>query len=134
RAIQLNSTGESSEKRDPCSLRNGLPVAADLNPLRGSSLDLTDQGPDISAGFLTASYDATTGIISSNGWSVAFNLGNNSTVAPYSIVAGQYHLSAQVSPTGQPISGSLNITGTIPGLASSGTLLTCQLSEFGFQT
>ena len=30
--------------------------------------------------------------------------------------------------------GSLGITGTIPGLASSGTLLTGQLKQFGFQS
>jgi hypothetical protein len=48
----------------------------------------------------------------------------------------QWSLSGQLTPTGQPVPGTgiLDITGTIPGLASSGTLLTGQLLKFGFET
>jgi len=46
---------------------------------------------------------------------------------------GSYNLTAQITKAGQPISGTLDIGGTIPGLTSSGTLLTGHLSRFGFQ-
>jgi hypothetical protein len=104
-------------------------------PATGASLDLSSQLPDISAGFLNASYDAATGILSADGWPMSFNLSGGSTTSD-SIDGGQYLLSVQLTPTGQPVPGTgiLDITGTIPGLASSGTLLTGQLSKFGFET
>ena len=42
-------------------------------------------------------------------------------------------MSAQVGPDGSLVAGSLDVTGTIPNLASSGTLLTGQLAQFGFE-
>jgi hypothetical protein len=63
---------------------------------------------------------------------MSFNVSGASTPDYPHIVGGQYKLNAQVNPAGTPISGSLDITGTIPGLATSGTLLTGTLSQFGF--
>ncbi|MGA2253385.1 MAG: PEP-CTERM sorting domain-containing protein [Thermoguttaceae bacterium] len=104
-------------------------------PAMGSSLNLTTQPPDLSAGYLNVTYDATTGIINAQGWPTSFTLSDNPTPDSVSIVGGQYDLTAKVTPTGQPVSGSLDVTGTIPGLAlSSGTLLTAQVSQFGFQS
>jgi len=100
----------------------------------GANLNLSVHKPDLSAGYLTTSYSATTGIISVNGWPLAFNLNGNSTPDYPSIVGGQYRLSAQVTPTGKLMTGSLKITGTIPSLATSGTLLTGQLSQFEYQS
>jgi len=102
------------------------------SPSRGGNLNLTAQAPDLAAGFISTNYDATTGILSADGWPISFNVDDGSTQD--SIVGGQYQLSAQITPTGQPVSGSLNITGTvsIPGLVPSGTLLTGTLSQFGF--
>ena len=103
-------------------------------PALGSSFNLTDQDPDISAGFINVSYNATAGNLLATGFPISFNLSDNPTPDSASIVGGQYNLTAQVTQTGQPVSGSLDITGTIPGLATSGTLLTGQLSQFGFQS
>ena len=99
----------------------------------GATMDLGAYPPDISAGFLNASYDATTGILSADGWPISFNISGTSTPDYPSIDGGQYMLEAQVSPSGALITGSLDVTGTIPDLASSGTLLTGQLAQFGFQ-
>jgi hypothetical protein len=96
----------------------------------GATLDLTLSDPDLSAGFLNTGYNSSTGILSAAGWPISFDL--NGTTYP-SIVGGQYMLSAHVNAAGQAGAGTLDITGTIPSLASSGTLLTGQLSEFGFE-
>jgi hypothetical protein len=107
------------------------------SPARGSSLNLVLENPDISALSLTASYDASsgsTGTLTVTGWPTSFNItGTDTPDYPY-IDNGQYDLTAQITKTGQPISGTLDIGGTIPGLASSGTLLTGQLSQFGFES
>jgi hypothetical protein len=110
-----------------------LLLVAGVSSSLGDSLNLKAQPPDISAGFLTTTYDATTGLFTASGFPVSFNISGNSTPDYPSISSGQYQLIAQVTPAGQPVSGSLNITGTIPGLTSSGTLLTGTLSQFGFQ-
>ena len=104
-------------------------VAFLVSPALGGSLDLRLGDPVISAGFLTVGYNATTQVFSATGWPMAFDL--NGTAS--SVDGGQYSLSATVSPNGQATGGSLDITGTIPGLATSGTLLTGELSQFGFQ-
>jgi hypothetical protein len=98
--------------------------------MMGATLDLTLGDPDLAAGFLNAGYNSSTGILSATGWPISFDL--NGTMYP-SIVGGQYTLSTHVNSAGQAGPGALDITGTIPNLASSGTLLTGQLSEFGFQ-
>jgi hypothetical protein len=102
---------------------------------RGSTLDLTSQNPDLFAGTLTASYSPSSGNVGTltvNGWPTSFNI-TGSTASNAMVVDGQYDLTAQINnQTGQLISGSLNIAGTIPSLASSGTLLTGQPSQFGF--
>ena len=103
-------------------------------PALGTSLDLTDQDPDISAGFINVSYNATAGTLLATGFPISFNFSGTSTPDTASIVGGQYNLTAQVTQTGQPVLGSLDITGTIPVLATSGTLLTGELTQFGFLT
>jgi len=107
-------------------------------PAMGSSLDLSAHPPDISAGYLNVGYNATTGTLSAVGWPTSFTVSDNAA-NPASIIGGQYDLTAHVTPTGEPLAGSLEITGTIPDMAlSSGTLLTGQLelsqSGFGFQS
>jgi len=105
-------------------------------PARGSSLDLSAQPPDLAAGYINVTYNATAGTLSAVGWPASFNLGGSPPDLG-TIESGQYDLTAHVTPSGQPISGSLDVIGTIPGMASSGTLLTGQLqlsqSGFGFQ-
>jgi hypothetical protein len=113
----------------------GLLVAAGLDGLSATaaSLDLQTQKPDLSAGFLNTTYDAATGKIIVSGWPISFNVNGTSKPDYPFIYGGQYELNAQLTPAGQPLAGTLHISGTIPGLASSGTLLTGQLSQFGFQ-
>jgi hypothetical protein len=67
---------------------------------------------------------------------MSFDLGGASTPTYPAIDGGEYLLTVRLTPTGQPVPGTglLDITGTIPGLASSGTLLTGQLTNFGYQS
>jgi hypothetical protein len=107
----------------------------DESPAKGSTLDLQQQNPDLYAGFLTAQYNpssGSTGSFTATGWPISFNISGTSTPDYPTINGGTYSLSASISQTGLPLSGSLNVTGTIPGLATSGTLLTGTLSQFGF--
>jgi hypothetical protein len=99
---------------------------------RGASLNLIAVDPDISAGFLNASYNASTGILAADGWPIGFTENGNSTP----IDGGQYSLSVQLTSAGQPVpgTGTLDITGSDPSLGVSGTLLTGDLSDFGFQS
>ena len=116
-------------------------LSCECLPAMASSLDLSAQPPDLSAGYLNVTYDATTGTLSTVGWPMSFNTGGN-TPEHASVVGGNYDLTAHLTQSGVPVSGSLKITGTIPGLASSGTLLTGQLqlsqtgsqAGFGFQS
>jgi hypothetical protein len=107
----------------------------DESPAKGSTLDLQQHNPDLYAGFLTAQYtpsSGSTGSFTATGWPIAFNISGTSTPDYPTINGGTYSLSASISQTGLPLSGSLNVTGTIPGLATSGTLLTGTLAQFGF--
>ncbi len=107
------------------------------SPAKGSTLDLSRQDPDLSAQFLTVDYVAsagTTGTLTATGWPTSFTITGTNTPDYCEIDNGQYSLTAQITKTGQPISGTLDITGTIPGMSTpSGTLLTGQLSQFGFE-
>ena len=105
----------------------GILALASL-PALAVTLDLTIDKPDLSAGFLTASFDATTRVFSADGWPISFDLNGNSSM----IDGGQYTLTTQLGLGDQAVSGNLDITGTIPGLATSGMLLTGTLAQFGF--
>jgi hypothetical protein len=101
----------------------------------GSTLNLAQQNPDLYAGFLSAQYSPTsgsTGTFTATGWPISFNISGSNTPDYPTINGGTYSLSASVSQTGLPLSGALNVTGTIPGFATSGTLLKGTLSQFGF--
>jgi hypothetical protein len=105
------------------------------SPARGSTLDLQQQNPDLYAGFLTADYtpsSGSTGSFTATGWPISFNVSGTSEPDYPTINGGTYSLSASITKTGLPLSGSLNVTGTIPGLATSGTLLKGTLAQFGF--
>ena len=100
---------------------------------RGKPLNLHPSPPDVSAQALNVGYNATTGIFSAIGYPSSFALSSGSV---YTVTGGSnsYNLTAQISPAGQPLSGSLSITGTIAGLGLSGTLLTGGwLGSFGYQ-
>ena len=107
----------------------------DESPAVGSTLNLAQENPDLYAGFLSAQYSPTsgsTGNFTATGWPLSFNISGSNTPDYPTINGGTYTLSASISQTGVPLSGSLNVTGTIPGFATSGTLLKGTLSQFGF--
>lgn len=96
-------------------------------------LGLVQQPPDITSQFILVNY--ASGVFDALGTPTAFDIDG---VAPpdYSINSPKsFHLQASInSGTGALISGTLSITGKIPALsANSGTLLTGNLTAFGFQ-
>ena len=109
-------------------------------PALGSTIDLSSiQNPDLSALALTASYTpsaGSTGTFTITGYPTSFKVANGN--GPYGIAGNSvYDLTALINKnTGQLISGSLLIGGTISSAsvpnASSGTLLTATLTNFGF--
>jgi hypothetical protein len=110
----------------------------DVSPVKGSTIDLSDiQNPDLAALSLTTKYTpsaGSTGTFSINGWPTSFTVSNGGSPQAIS-VTGTYNLTAQINKaTGQFISGSFTIGGTIPTIsgANSGTLLTGTLTNFGF--
>lgn len=102
-------------------------------------LNLVKKFPDLTSGFIKVTYDGA-GAFVAGGTSTAFDLDG---VPPpdHNISAGgtpskRWELNMTLTPaTGALVSGTLNVTGTIPALgANSGTLLTANLSAFGFPT
>jgi hypothetical protein len=107
-------------------------------PARGSTINLVGETPDLAANSLTTDYQpssGSTGTFSITGWPTSFTTSSGSLYA----ISGStsYNLTALINKsTGQLLSGSLSIDGTIPSLsASSGTLLTGQVAEwdYGYQ-
>ena len=112
-------------------------LCIDGSPAAGSTLNLSPQDPDLGALSLTASYEpssGSTGTLSVTGWPTEFTLSGTDSLD----IGGNssYNLTALINKlTGNEVSGSLAIDGTIPSLgASSGTLLTGTLSQFGYQS
>ena len=101
-------------------------------PARASPLDLSAHSPDLSATPLTAQYNATTGMFTVTGFPMAFDVSGGSTPDYPSVTSGSYHIDASILPNGQAQSGTLAVGGKIAGLANSGTLLTGNLSQFGY--
>jgi hypothetical protein len=111
-------------------------LCIDESPAAGSTLNLSAQYPDLGALSLTASYEpssGSTGTFSVTGWPTEFTL--SGTNSPAIGGSSSYNLTAIINKlTGDPVSGSFAVDGTIPSLgASSGTLLTGTLSQFGYQ-
>jgi hypothetical protein len=94
-------------------------------------LFLTQEPPDITSAFISVNYDAGTGNFTANGFPTGLDLPPG-----YSVTPGAFSLNMAVNQaTGAPLSGSLSITGTVPGLGlASGTLLTGDITDFGFET
>jgi hypothetical protein len=114
----------------------GILGVAALPAMGQTSLNLTAHPPDISVGYLNVGYNALSGSFTASGFPLAFNISGSSTPDYPTIDDGRYSLSVQLTQTGQPVpgTGSLDITGSIPGLTSSGILLTGELSQFGYQS
>jgi hypothetical protein len=112
----------------------------DVSPAMGSTIDLSGiQNPDLAALSLTTQYTpsaGSTGTFSITGWPTSFTVSNGDIPQPITISpSGSYNLTAQINKvTGQLLSGTISIEGTIPTIpgVSSGTLLTGTLTNFGF--
>lgn len=108
------------------------------SPARGSTLNLSVEDPDLYANNLTVGYvpsSSGTGTFSVEGYPSTFTIaGTNSQYTMSSSTL--YDLTAEINQsTGQATSGTLAIEGTIMPLgATTGTLLTGNLSQFGYQT
>jgi hypothetical protein len=96
-------------------------------------LNLMAEGPDVTSGVLDVQYQASSGSFTVAGTAMTFDLDHISP-PDYNITSGNYAINMLLTPAGIPTSGSLSIMGKIPALgANSGTLLTGQISQFGFQ-
>jgi hypothetical protein len=99
-------------------------------------LGLTSQPPDITAGFTLVSYDATTDVFTATGF--ATNLDLDGDAPPdYNITGSntQFDIIATVNSSGVASAGTLVIQGKVSEVsATSGTLLTGTLSQFGYST
>lgn len=113
-------------------------ITASMAP--ANSLNLEQRPPDIYSNYILVNYTAATKDFTASGFSFTFDLDGNSP-PDYNIVdgmnypGGTWDITAKIDNNGDPLSGSLTITGYIPSLLGSqgtGTLLTGTLSEFGF--
>jgi hypothetical protein len=122
-----------------CPLVLGFIVAALLGGSGTASaapLNLTQNPPDITSSFISVSYSG--GVFTANGFPTTFDIDGVSPL-DYSIdqvgpgTPANFNIALTINPaTGAAIGGTLNITGKIDPLATSGTLLTGTIANFGF--
>ncbi len=104
----------------------GLGSAAPLG------LTLLDS-PDIASFFIDVSYDAGSDLLEASGFALVLN--DDGSDPGEDILNGIFELSATIDAAGELWGGTLLIQGTVPTLGfNSGTLLTGDLSDFGFST
>lgn len=85
--------------------------------------------PDISAGLITVSYDATSDTLTADGFPGSAKLDAGPAI---DILGGMFTLSATIDNTGAISGGTIVITGMLDGMPGSGTLITGNLTTFGF--
>lgn len=106
-------------------------VAVSSTTALGSPLNLVQSTPDITSGFITVSYNATSDVLTVTG--TALSIDFNGTPPPdNTITSGTFTLTATINSSGMLTSGSLIIAGTIPALGAASPLLTANLTAFGF--
>lgn len=94
-------------------------------------LNLTSGTPDIFSAFISVNYNSSTQNLNSQGF--AFEIDDDGVGPAEQIVNGLMNLSATIDNSGNLISGSLTIQGTVPTLNyTSGTILTGNIIDFGF--
>jgi len=99
---------------------------------QGAMLGLTQEPPDITSGFIQVDYDAVNDTFTASGFSLSFDI-DGKDPPDYGNILGAFDITATIDATGTASDGSLTIGGTIPALgATSGTLLTGNLTAFGF--
>ena len=95
----------------PVALAALLFAALGGGELRAAPLFLTQQPPDLTSAFITVNYNAGTGMFTANGFPTGLDLPPGYAVNP-----GAFALNMAVNQaTGNLISGTLSITGTVPG-------------------
>lgn len=106
-------------------------VAAAAASVTAAPLNLTQAFPDIYSNFTSTSYNAASGAFTAEGWSSSLT----TTGGFYDSIFGTFVLSATIDNDGNLVGGTIEITGSIAALGyNSGTLLTGNLTAFGFQT
>lgn len=116
----------------------GVAVIGLAQSAQAALLNLTQQAPDITSGLIKVNYTAATATFTATGSSASFDLDG---IAPpdyqgANFTPGAFNLSMTVNTaTGAPTGGTVSIGGKVTALgATSGTLLTGNISAFGFQT
>jgi hypothetical protein len=111
-----------------------LLVVATANSAQAGPLNLVQHAPDVTSTFVLVNYSA--GVFDALGTPVSFDV-DGSAPPDYSIAGpGQsFHVHASINPlNGSLLSGTVSVTGKIASIsATSGTLLTGNLTAFGFQ-
>jgi hypothetical protein len=102
--------------------------------VQAAPLGLVQAPPDITVGFLMGSYNAGTGDLSLMGAPAQYDPtnipGDSETVIP-----GLFQLNVLLDPSGNLLSGSFSVTGSVPGLAiANTTLLSGTIEQFGYET
>lgn len=87
--------------------------------------------PDITAGLVSVSYNATTDSFTASG--PAFTLELNGTGGPdHNITNGTFTIHATISATGAISAATLTVTGSVPAIGATTPLITANLNAFGF--
>lgn len=96
-------------------------------------LNLNLLRPDITSGFLTVTYNATSDVLSVTGPALTIDFDG---VSPpdHAITGGTFTLSAIINASGMLTSGTLTITGTVGAIGATSPLLTANLTGFGFSS
>jgi len=100
-------------------------------PAQASPLNLNLQSaPDMFADAIEVSYDSASQSFTASGFAEHIN---NGTDSPTPIVKGLFTIKANISNTGEFLSGTLTVTGEVPSLGiAPGQLLAGDLSALGY--
>lgn len=96
-------------------------------------LNLTMSTPDITSGLISTNYNATSDTLTVTGTALTIDF-NGAPPPDNGITGGSFSLIANIDGSGNLISGTLTIAGTIPALGAGSPLLTANLTAFGFSS
>ncbi|MCC6320758.1 MAG: hypothetical protein IT438_04900 [Phycisphaerales bacterium] len=102
-------------------------------PALAAPLNLNLARPDITSGFISVTYNATTDVLQATGTAIAIDF-DGVNPPDHAITAGTFTLTASVNSAGSLVGGTLTIGGTIPALGAGAPLLTANLTSFGFSS
>jgi len=91
--------------------------------------------PEISSTQVDVTYNASSLLLSANGFSISYEDDGLSSTPAHSIFGGLFTIAAHVNNAGVATGGTLTISGSIPDLSiSNQVLLSGSLADFGFST